>query len=58
LVDLRAERDWTRVEARIREAMAAAPDAGVMLDFADGARRILHRRFRWRFWRGAATSLG
>lgn len=54
LLDLRRERDWPRVQARILAegvALLGARFAEVRLDFADGAGVVLTAGQRWRFWR-------
>ena len=60
LIDLRHERDWSRVERGFIEAWAAqGADSGQLrLDFADGARFRCERGQRWRFWRRPARGLG
>jgi len=60
LVDLRHERDWSRVEREHIHAWAeqGASAGELLLDFADGARFHIARSQRWRFWRRAARGLG
>lgn len=58
LVDLRGARDVAAVEAAI-VARLDAPSASdaLQLDFADGARFVLRRSQRWRFWRRPLATL-
>jgi len=53
LHDLRHERDWQVVAARVDAALEsrARPRPVVVLDFADGQRWRLEHGQRWRFWR-------
>jgi hypothetical protein len=53
LRDARRERDWTRVEASLREALPAlgARFERIVLDFADGTAFALAASQRWRVWR-------
>lgn len=53
LVDLRRQRDWSKVERIIAEAGSRPGE--LVLDFADGARWRLQARQRWRFWRTQLT---
>jgi hypothetical protein len=53
LVDLRRQREWSKVERVLADAAGAG--AGLLLDFADGARWRLEARQRWRFWRAQLT---
>ena len=56
LLDLRAARDWPRLEDWLRaEALPAlgTRHEALLLDFADGTRVRLRARQRWRVWRGA-----
>ena len=54
LFDLRQQRDWPLLQRdRLEPALAALGNryAGLLLDFADGARWRIERKQRWRFWR-------
>ncbi len=52
LLDLRRLRDWTALEARLRDCNAARTSGGPrLLDFADGTSLLLHPAPRWAFWR-------
>ncbi|MDY0020930.1 phosphoglycerate mutase [Arenimonas caeni] len=57
LLDLRHLREWSAVEPRLVEALAQAGEAGLMLDFADGAGWWLRAGQRWRFWRRPLAAL-
>lgn len=50
LHDLRHLREWTQVEARLRQAGPMAGE-GSVLDFADGSALSLRAGQRWRVWR-------
>jgi hypothetical protein len=54
LVDLRRQRDWTKVERVLLDALG---EGEVLLDFADGARWRLATGQRWRFWRRPLAAL-
>lgn len=58
LEDLRGARDWASVEATILSRLSSVPANGsLLLDFADGARFVLRRGQRWRFWRRSLAAL-
>lgn len=57
LLDLRAERDWSKVESALLEGLDSAVRRGMQLDFADGARYAFVARQRWRFWRRPLAKL-